>query len=108
MGIRSPVSHNYAITLGGLKQGVTTLDMAHAFETLAHGGQRVEGTLGAPSGGPVGINEGDIPGGGPQRHRVLLKRILPGGLVNTANSGLTTLVERGTSTNANSRERAPP
>ena len=35
MGIRTPVSHNYAITLGGLKQGVTPLDMAHAYETLA-------------------------------------------------------------------------
>jgi len=26
MGIRTPVSHNYAITLGGLKHGVTPLD----------------------------------------------------------------------------------
>ena len=29
------------------QQGVTPLDMAHAYETLAHGGQRVSGTLGA-------------------------------------------------------------
>ena len=35
MGIRTPVSKNMAITLGGLKQGVTPLDMAHAYETLA-------------------------------------------------------------------------
>ena len=34
MGIRTPVSHNLAMTLGGLKQGVTPLDMAHAYETL--------------------------------------------------------------------------
>jgi penicillin-binding protein 1A len=57
MGIRTPVSTNPAITLGGLKQGVTVLDMAHAYETLAHRGERVEGTLGAHDGGPVGIDE---------------------------------------------------
>src|SRR3954454_5987449 len=55
MGIRTPVSHNYAITLGGLHQGVTPLDMAHAYETLAAGGRRVFGTLGAREEGPVGI-----------------------------------------------------
>ena len=35
MGIRTPVSTNPAMTLGGLKQGVTPLDMAHAYETFA-------------------------------------------------------------------------
>ena len=35
MGIRTPVSTNSAMTLGGLKQGVTPLDMAHAYETFA-------------------------------------------------------------------------
>ena len=34
MGIRTPVSSNLAMTLGGLKQGVTPLDMAHAYETF--------------------------------------------------------------------------
>ncbi len=55
MGIRTPVSTNPAITLGGLKQGVTVLDMAHAYETFAERGKRIEGTLGARGGGPVGI-----------------------------------------------------
>ena len=41
MGIRTPISHNYAITLGGLRQGVTPLDMAHAYETIEQGGERV-------------------------------------------------------------------
>ena len=36
------------MTIGGLTVGVTPLDMAHAYETIAHGGQRVSGTL-APS-----------------------------------------------------------
>ena len=32
-----------------------SLDMAHAYETFATGGKRIEGTLGARNGGPVGI-----------------------------------------------------
>ena len=56
MGIRSPVSTNYAMIIGGLKQGVTTLDMAHAYETIATGGLRVYSPgLGAPNEGPVGV-----------------------------------------------------
>jgi penicillin-binding protein 1A len=55
MGIRTPVSTNYAITLGGLKQGVTALDLAHAYETFATGGVLVTGTLGTAKRGPVGI-----------------------------------------------------
>jgi penicillin-binding protein 1A len=58
MGIRTPVSHNYAITLGGLRQGVTPLDMAHAYETLQQGGLRITNRrLGAEKAGPVGIHE---------------------------------------------------
>ena len=45
MGITTPISTNPAMTIGGLSIGVTPLDMAHAYETIAHGGQRVSGTL---------------------------------------------------------------
>ena len=62
MGIRTPVSHNWAMTLGGLKQGVTPLDMAHAYQTFARKGKLVYGTLSPgrlgrkrPVPGPVGI-----------------------------------------------------
>jgi penicillin-binding protein 1A len=63
MGIRTRVSHNYAMTLGGLKDGVTPLDMAHAYETFAAGGDLIYGTLSpgadnardATAPGPVGI-----------------------------------------------------
>ena len=49
MGIRSPVSTNYAMILGGLKIGVSALDMAHAYETIATGGRRVyDPVLGDP------------------------------------------------------------
>ena len=63
MGIRTPVSHNWAMTLGGLKEGVTPLDMAHAYQTFARKGKLVygslsPGTLGKnkPVPGPVGIH----------------------------------------------------
>src|SRR4051794_10352968 len=62
MGIRTPVSTNPAITLGGLKHGVSALDMAHAYETLAHNGQRVEGSL-ATDGAPAGIRAVEGPKG---------------------------------------------
>lgn len=55
MGIRTPVSSNYAVTLGAPKVGVTPLDLAHAYETFATGGKRISGTLGAPNRGPVGM-----------------------------------------------------
>ena len=52
--------------LGGLRQGVTPLDMAHAYETFARGGKLTYGTLspgapeqgaqaGLPVPGPVGL-----------------------------------------------------
>ena len=56
MGIRTPVSTNYAMIIGGLKVGVSPLDMAHAYETLAENGRRVyDPKLGAPEHGPTGI-----------------------------------------------------
>jgi penicillin-binding protein 1A len=57
LGIRTPVSRNPAMTLGGLNTGVTALDMAHAYSSLAEGGLRVTGTLGTAEDGPVGITK---------------------------------------------------
>ena len=58
MGITTPLSTNPAMTIGGLTVGVTPIDMAHAYETIAHGGRRVSGTL-AENGQPVAIQEVD-------------------------------------------------
>jgi penicillin-binding protein 1A len=57
MGIRTPVSSNYAMTLGGLHEGVTPLDMAHAYESFIEHGRRISGSLGAGDDGPVGIEK---------------------------------------------------
>ncbi|HUA47313.1 MAG TPA: transglycosylase domain-containing protein [Solirubrobacteraceae bacterium] len=55
-GITTPVSTNPAMILGGLKIGVSPLDMAHAYETIADGGNRVyDPVLGSPNEGPTGI-----------------------------------------------------
>jgi len=67
MGIRTPVSHNLAMTLGGLSEGVTPLDMAHAYETFARRGRFTYGSMSpdavdrrklvTPTPGPVGIRK---------------------------------------------------
>ena len=101
MGIRTPVSTNIAMTLGGLKQGVTPLDMAHAYETLATGGKRVTGTLGATEEGPVGIKEVEDP----LAHRTIKNKTermkaVSQKLAETETSVLQTVVQSGTGTAA--------
>src|SRR5919107_4300022 len=53
MGIRTKLSTNPAMVLGGLKQGVTPLEMAYAYSTIANDGKRVSGSLAASPMGPV-------------------------------------------------------
>src|ERR687887_54137 len=97
MGIRTPVSSNYAMTLGGLKEGVTPLDMAHAYETLIAGGRRVSGTLGANNGGPVGIKEVLGPNGKViKENETQATRVLPARIANETVSIMTTVVSQGT------------
>jgi penicillin-binding protein 1A len=114
MGIRTPVSRNWAITLGGLKQGVTPLDMAHAYETFARQGKFIYGTMspgvlrkGQPVPGPVGIRsigrreDGKIepvklPNGRPARNRVRTRRVLDEGVANTVQTLLQGVVKNGT------------
>ena len=106
MGIRTPVSSNYAITLGGLKQGVTPLDMAHAYETFATGGMLVSGSLGTSKDGPVGIKrvslrsdpDDPIKNG---RNRVRRKRILPQPLAKNVTRILESVIKVGTARDAN-------
>ena len=99
MGVRSPISTNYAVTLGGLKEGVSPLDMAHAYETFATGGVRVDSAngLGGTDGGPVGIESIKGP-----RGQMLVKndrsktRVMSPQVARTVSSVLESVVSSGT------------
>jgi len=100
MGIRTPVSHNLAMTLGGLRQGVTALDMAHAYETFARGGKRITGTLGAGDNGPVGISEVRRGDKVLDTNKVEAKRIVSSSVADQVIAILRTVVTGGTGTHA--------
>jgi penicillin-binding protein 1A len=55
MGIQTKLSTNPAMVLGGLTEGVTPLEMAYAYSTIANKGRRVSGSLAAGDDGPVAI-----------------------------------------------------
>jgi penicillin-binding protein 1A len=55
MGVRTRISTNPAMTLGGLAEGVTPLEMAYAYSTIANKGERKSGSLAPHGDGPVGI-----------------------------------------------------
>jgi penicillin-binding protein 1A len=101
MGITTPLSTNAAMTIGGLTIGVTPLDMAHAYETIAHGGERVSGSL-AEDESPVGIQEvkaGSQPlpdGSRADKNRVRTHRVLPAEVASTETSMLETVIQYGT------------
>ncbi len=101
MGITTPISTNPAMTIGGLTVGVTPLDMAHAYETIAHGGERMSGTM-TQDGQPVGLQEvtagsGALPDGNHiDRNRVTGTRVLPPSVAQTETGMLETVLEYGT------------
>jgi penicillin-binding protein 1A len=115
MGIRTKVSHNYAMTLGGLKRGVTPLDMAHAYETFAAGGDLIYGTLspGADNArdetapGPVGIERIErggeaikLPNGEEAVNHKKRRNVLEHSVATEVGSLLQSVVQVGTGTRA--------
>ena len=97
-GIRTPVSTNYAMILGGLKVGVSPLDMAHAYETFADGGRRVYPSL-ASYGGPTGIAEITY-GHHDLKDRPNYRRVVPASIAQELHDMLTGPVQAGTATAA--------
>jgi penicillin-binding protein 1A len=95
MGIRTPVSTNPAMTLGGLQEGLTPLELAYAYATIANKGLKVSGTL-APAGeGPVAIRRVD----GDGRHAendVRKERVFPEAVGETAQQLLAGVIQSGT------------
>jgi penicillin-binding protein 1A len=108
MGIETKLSTNPAMILGGLEEGVTPLEMAHAFETLEMDGQRVSGTLAASPDGPVAIekvedadddlvetNDGET-----GENKITYEQVIDPTVAASARSILQTVVSSGTGTNA--------
>jgi penicillin-binding protein 1A len=95
MGIRTPLSTNPAMILGGLRVGVTPLELADAYLTLAHGGSRVSGTLAAYDEGPVAYT--DVTGSGiDDENHVKTKRVIPEAVAKQATQILATVISSGT------------
>jgi penicillin-binding protein 1A len=115
MGVRTPVSSNFAMSIGGLRQGVTPLDMAHAYETFASGGKLIYGTMSPGQGhripvpGPVGIvgidkpsgdKPVDLPDGKAAVNRLRTRRVLKASVADEVGAILQTVVTTGSGTRA--------
>jgi penicillin-binding protein 1A len=104
--------YNPALILGGLEVGVTPMEMAHAYNSLAAGGKRLSGTMAASGGGPVGIyevrdGEGYAQGelvedqtGASGKNEVVAKQVIDPAVAATATDVLSTVVSSGTGENA--------
>ena len=96
MGIKTRVSDNPAMTLGGLKEGLTPLELAYAYSTIANRGVKVSGSLAASEGGPVAIQKverGDEEVAENERERT---RVFPANVADTAQQMLAGVVMVGT------------
>jgi len=111
MGIETRVSTNPAMTLGGLDNYCCTpLEMTHAYQTLAAGGNRISGTLDSLPGdvgkdprddGPVPLvkitdSKGDLVA----ENKVTKSRVLSTDNANTEKGILQSVVSGGTGTHA--------
>jgi penicillin-binding protein 1A len=95
MGIQTRVSTNPAMTLGGLKQGLTPLELAYAYSTLANKGVKVSGTLAPDGKGPVAVKS--VTGSGlDDKNEKRSKRVFPAGVAETAQELLVGAIQNGT------------
>ena len=107
LGIETDLSTNPAMILGGLEEGVTPLEMTHAYETIAEDGRRTSGSLAADE-GPVAmtqvLDENDNPvaddGGATGENETETTQAIPVDVAQTAREALATVVSEGTGTNA--------
>jgi penicillin-binding protein 1A len=100
MGIRTRLSTNPAMVLGGLKEGVTPLEMAYAYSTIANHGKRVSGSFAASKFGPVAFTKVQI-GDRTETDKVKTERILPQGVADTMRQLMHGVVTSGTGVQAN-------
>ncbi|HEX2162196.1 MAG TPA: transglycosylase domain-containing protein, partial [Thermoleophilaceae bacterium] len=95
MGVRTEISTNPAMTLGGLREGVTPLELAYAYSTIANKGRRVSGTLASSEGGPVAIQSVKGAGRDVENER-REERVFPDSVGETAHQLLAGVVSSGT------------
>ena len=101
MGVRTPLSRNLAMTLGGLKEGVTPLELAYAYSTLANNGERVWGSMGPSSRSPVAIEKVlDEDGHTRDVNHIHHTRVIPYDIAQTAKGILAQVIQGGTGTAA--------
>src|SRR5215211_4532408 len=97
MGIRTQLSTNPAMLLGGLTEGVTPLEMAYAFSTIANDGVRVSGSLAPDETGPVAIQSvEDAEGNVLEDNTKVEKRVLPAKVAQVEKDMLGLVVSSGT------------
>lgn len=106
MGISSQLDDNPALILGGLKRGVTPLEMAYAYNTLANGGARISGTEASQGNGkgPVAIDkvvdqdDKPVPDnlGGSGENEKVTDQVIDPAVAQTATDILHTVVTSGT------------
>jgi penicillin-binding protein 1A len=96
MGIRTKVSTNPAMLLGGLKEGVTPLEMAYAYSTIANDGVRVSGDLAPDATGPVAIQSVEQGDGSITKNHVRRERVFPAKVGQVTKDMLGLVVSAGT------------
>ena len=100
MGIRTPISTNPAMTLGGLKEGVTPLEMAYAYSTIANHGKRVYGSFGTTNRSPIGYDKVVVHGKTIENKRKTSEVLTPE-VANTERGLMHNVVTAGTGKRAN-------
>jgi len=96
MGIKTNLSTNPAMLLGGLKEGVTPLEMAFAYSTLANSGKRVCAEWASYKCGPVAIKAVD----GEDKPERETKEIFSQEIADTAKTMLSYVITSGTGAGA--------
>ena len=96
MGIRTHVSTNPAMLLGGLKEGVTPLEMAYAYSTIGNDGVRVSGDLAPDETGPVAIQSVEQTDGTVRKNKTVRRRVFPAKVGQVAKDMLSLVVSSGT------------
>jgi penicillin-binding protein 1A len=99
MGVKTEISTNPAMTLGGLREGLTPLELAFAYSTIANKGRRVSGSLASSENGPVAIER--VEGAGRDFHNEREEeRVFPDSVGETAQELLAGVVASGTGKSA--------